>query len=134
MPPNEMGFDAEDRAIREVLFGDEEFRIPRYQRHYAWTEDQISEFWNDVTGSNKNLFIGSFIFNYETVNDNGYVEVVDGQQRLLSFTIFSAVLGVHQSRLKTILLGEFRDRISRLKIDKVNIKIELNVEIRPKIF
>ena len=92
MPPNEIGFDAEDRAIREVLFGDEEFRIPRYQRPYAWTEDQISEFWNDVTGSNKNLFIGSFIFNYETVNDNGYVEVVDGQQRLLSITIFSAVL------------------------------------------
>ena len=25
------------------------FLVPRYQRNYAWTVDQIEEFWNDLS-------------------------------------------------------------------------------------
>ena len=37
-------------------------------------------------------FMGSFILNYESLESEGYIDVIDGQQRILTITIFSAVL------------------------------------------
>ena len=85
-------FDAKNSTVAKVLFGDEKFRIPRYQRPYAWSEDQVSEFWNDLITSEEPYFIGSFIFNYEAFTKEETIDVIDGQQRLLTVTIFMAVL------------------------------------------
>ena len=38
------------------------------------------------------FFFGSFIFNREQIKEKGYIEVIDGQQRLLTVTILIAVL------------------------------------------
>ena len=85
-------FKAEDRPMKDVLFtNDVRFRIPRYQRAYAWSDDDVEEFWNDLL-QDDTLFIGSMIFNYEHVDSEGYIDVIDGQQRLLSITILEAVL------------------------------------------
>jgi hypothetical protein len=37
-------------------------------------------------------FIGSLIFNYEEFEKTGLIDIIDGQQRLLTITIFAAVL------------------------------------------
>jgi len=87
-----MRFEANDQKIEEVLFSSNKFRIPRYQRPYAWTEDQISDFWNDLLEDGSSYFMGSFILNYESLESEGYIDVIDGQQRILTITIFSAVL------------------------------------------
>ena len=87
-----LSFKAEDRHMKDVLFtNDVRFRIPRYQRPYAWGDDDVEEFWNDLL-QEETLFIGSMIFNYEHRDDEGYIDVIDGQQRLLSITILEAVL------------------------------------------
>lgn len=85
-------FQARDATIQDVLFGNMKFRIPRYQRPYAWEEDQISEFWGDLIGNSQPFFIGSLILNYETLEETGYIEIIDGQQRLLTITMLAAVL------------------------------------------
>lgn len=87
-----INFGAEDKNVGELLFGRERYRIPPYQRPYTWEEDQISDFWNDIYNNALSYFIGSFVFNYENYNNEGYIDVIDGQQRLLTITIFSAVL------------------------------------------
>ncbi|MDE0039077.1 MAG: DUF262 domain-containing HNH endonuclease family protein [Gammaproteobacteria bacterium] len=85
-------FKAEDRLMKDVLFAnDVRFRIPRYQRPYAWGDDDVEEFWNDLL-QEETLFIGSMIFNYEHERSENYIDVIDGQQRLLSITILEAVL------------------------------------------
>lgn len=85
-------FKAEDRLMKDVLFAnDVRFRVPRYQRPYAWGEDDVKEFWEDFL-QEETLFIGSMIFNYEHQHRDNYVDVIDGQQRLLSITILEAVL------------------------------------------
>ncbi len=84
-------FDAEDKLLIEILNGREKYRIPRYQRPYSWTIDQVSDLWNDLK-EEESLFLGSFVFNYENYDQDDFVEVIDGQQRLITLTILMAVL------------------------------------------
>jgi len=88
-----LSFDAEDKTIEEILFKTmRKYRIPRYQRPYAWSGDEIQDFWNDLIGNVGEYFLGSLIFNYETVEKDNIIEIIDGQQRLLTITLFMSVL------------------------------------------
>lgn len=89
----EFTFDAENKPLSEVFFSNHwKFRVPRFQRPYAWTADQISDFWDDLIADDEPYFLGSFIFNTENAKKSGYVDIIDGQQRLITVTIFMAVL------------------------------------------
>jgi len=86
-------FKAEDTIVERVLFSEyKKYKVPRYQRPYAWTEEQLSEFWNDLINNDQPYFIGSFIFNHESSHKTGWIEIIDGQQRLLTITIFASAL------------------------------------------
>jgi len=93
-----------DLVSLSELFVDKIFRIPDYQRGYAWTEFQLDDFWDDIdslsdsrshyTGmlSLKELTYQEYA-NWEEENwiikDKNYkaFHVVDGQQRLTTFII-----------------------------------------------
>ena len=89
---NQFTFNAEDKRIEDILFSRYTFMVPRYQRPYSWREDQLEEFWNDLANSEDTYFLGSFVFNLENQAKNDYIEIIDGQQRLLTITIFFAAL------------------------------------------
>lgn len=91
---NKLNFEAKNKTLNEVLFGNTQhyFRIPRYQRAYAWEEEQLKEYWQDLLEEKKTYFLGSIIFNTEYREKEGYVEIIDGQQRMLTTTIFMSVL------------------------------------------
>ncbi len=49
MAKSDLKFDAKDTTIGSVLFSEnKKFQIPRKQRPYAWTTEQVSEFWEDL--------------------------------------------------------------------------------------
>lgn len=84
-------FAAKDKSLKEVLFtGDRKYRVPRYQRPYAWGIPEIADLWEDVFANSDPHFVGSLIFN--TAGEDGYYDIIDGQQRLLSITILLAAL------------------------------------------
>src|ERR1700722_6464910 len=87
-----LNFWAKDKPLAEVLFAQRKYRIPRYQRPYAWDQEEVSEFWEDLSTNEEPFFLGSFIFNTETEEKDGFVDIIDGQQRLLTITILCAVL------------------------------------------
>lgn len=89
---NSLTFKAENRTLQEVLFASRRFRVPRYQRPYAWDIEQVSEFWEDLVSAEEPYFLGSFIFNTEQEKAEGYVDIIDGQQRILTITIFASAL------------------------------------------
>lgn len=89
---SDIGFDARDLTVDDILFREQIYRVPRYQRPYAWTSDQVIDFWNDITGSSGSYFIGTVIFNCEYQRDDDVIEIIDGQQRLLTLTILMAIL------------------------------------------
>lgn len=62
--------------------------VPEFQRSYAWTEDEVSQLWQDVRGSMESgrleYFIGPIVVKGK---DSAMVEVIDGQQRLATILI-----------------------------------------------
>ncbi|MCZ4103378.1 DUF262 domain-containing protein [Streptomyces sp. H39-C1] len=78
-----------------VFCSDYDFRIPTYQRPYAWGVDQADQLLSDLvetldSGSDEPYFLGSIVL----VKDpsQAIAEVIDGQQRLTTLTILFAVL------------------------------------------
>ena len=86
------------------LFEKKPFRIPDYQRGYAWQPEQLKDFWEDLMNlpKNRNHYTGVLTLKqassdiekedeeYFLVKDRSFnlYHVVDGQQRLTTFVIF----------------------------------------------
>lgn len=87
--------EANLRELQELIFGaaTKKLCIPKFQRPYKWDAQQIDEFWDDIVQDDPSYFIGPVIINgqYSSGND-GWLEVVDGQQRLITSTILASVL------------------------------------------
>lgn len=66
--------------------------IPRFQRPYSWDRENIQDFWDDVVNSKINeYFFGSMVFHRVSENSDK-INVVDGQQRLTTATVFFCVI------------------------------------------
>ena len=113
------------------LFNEKIFRIPDYQRGYSWSEQQLTEFWEDVLNipSDREHYTGMIslkeikdVSNVEKwndiqwlVNNRGYkvYHIVDGQQR------FTTII---------ILINEIVNFVAKLpeNKDKTDEQINLN--------
>ena len=87
------------------IFKDKIFKIPDYQRGYAWTKRELKNFWEDVINlpADKDHYTGLLSLKkvekgtWNTWNDERWLiedrgmkpfHIVDGQQRLTTFVIF----------------------------------------------
>lgn len=105
-----MELKATPKSIDDVLRLQRKYVIPRFQREFSWEFDELSEIYNDlidniIFSDNKlctnEYFIGSLVLvgdDDDTNNIERYV--VDGQQRLTTFTIAFAVLAQKFKELK----------------------------------
>jgi uncharacterized protein with ParB-like and HNH nuclease domain len=87
--------DAEISNLKKILADDEKFyQIPNYQRPYSWDKENISDLIDDLVSAfkrnnNENYFCGSIVL-VENNNDKRF-DVIDGQQRITTFTIIACV-------------------------------------------
>jgi len=69
------------------------FRVPAYQRSYAWEVDHVEALLDDIKeaidNKEREYFLGSVVV---TSADNGRFEVVDGQQRLTTISLVIAAI------------------------------------------
>lgn len=87
-----MDFEPKKNRIEDLLDSSVRMVIPRYQRTFTWSKDNILEFYDDFlresSDPEENLaFMGTLLFSTE---ESGVLEVIDGQQRLVTITIFFA--------------------------------------------
>jgi Protein of unknown function DUF262/Protein of unknown function (DUF1524) len=75
-------FTSQDRSLRQIL-ASSYFYVPRYQRPYSWTRDNVDDLWADAIENNDgdNYFIGSMVVHPKPGSDDT-MAVIDGQQRL----------------------------------------------------
>ncbi len=73
-----------------ALFAGGRFNVPEFQREYAWESDEIDEFFRDLAGgvSEDSYFLGLII----VTGEKPVLDVVDGQQRILTLTLLTAAL------------------------------------------
>ena len=72
------------------IFNNTTFRIPDYQRGYAWGEKQVNDFWNDLANLNETRVHYTGMITVEGKGNTYYV--IDGQQRLTTIIILLRVL------------------------------------------
>lgn len=100
------------------LFANKCFRIPNYQRGYAWGESQLNDLWDDIMDIQKNgatyrpHYTGAITLQQIDLSDltpaekdlsaSGmeYYNVVDGQQRLTTIVILLNTLAKRISKGK----------------------------------
>jgi uncharacterized protein with ParB-like and HNH nuclease domain len=77
------------RDIKDILKSDF-YSIPRFQRPYSWSSENLEDFWRDVVvDNNEGYFIGPMVAYAETKE---LFNIVDGQQRITSITLALCVL------------------------------------------
>ncbi|PJH86276.1 MULTISPECIES: DUF262 domain-containing protein [Pseudomonas] len=85
------------QSIADLLGGTITFEVPRYQRNYAWGPDQVSAFIKDLdqcllaraAGERRDHFFGGIVTAAAPVQGSSRHnhELIDGQQRLVTFQI-----------------------------------------------
>lgn len=69
------------------------FRVPAYQRSYAWEVDHVDALLEDIreaiSNKEREYFLGSIVV---TADESGRFEVVDGQQRLTTISLVLAAI------------------------------------------
>lgn len=84
--------EVELKTLKKILADNEIFyQIPDYQRPYSWDKDNLSELIDDLTfaytnNTDEDYFCGSLV-----LVDNERFDIIDGQQRVTTFTILSCV-------------------------------------------
>ncbi len=92
--------------IYEIFSSDGNFyyTIPKYQREYTWGYREWEALYDDISENNDEYFIGSIICIPLGDAINPYLEVIDGQQRLTTISLFLTAI---YTRLK-----EHREELS----------------------
>jgi hypothetical protein len=91
---------AHEQSLAKIFSDDYVFRIPGYQRPYAWTTEQARELFDDLMGfmladggpveDMPPYFLGSIVLIKQEGSPNA--DVIDGQQRLTTLTILLAAI------------------------------------------
>jgi hypothetical protein len=70
------------------------FRVPIYQRSFAWEATEVDEFWDDLMGAldagEPDYFLGTTVLTPS--DEERRLTIIDGQQRLATTSLFLAAL------------------------------------------
>jgi hypothetical protein len=78
------------------LLSEHTLRVPPYQRNYSWGDEEVADFWHDVRDFHAELAgnsekPGHYLFGTIVLaRQNGFAEIIDGQQRLATATVLLA--------------------------------------------
>lgn len=97
------------------------YYIPEYQRNYAWSENELNDFLNDILdisieGNTGNHFFGQLVIHNDNINNKKYI--VDGQQRIITSVCFiKAIKQICDDMKLDIDDEELRESISDISSD-----------------
>jgi uncharacterized protein with ParB-like and HNH nuclease domain len=146
-----MRVDPEHAAVGKFFGRDPMFRVPKYQRSYAWETDEVEDFIKDLTncyikrksgaGKEVNHFFGGVVSVEKKVTgvvQQHEYELVDGQQRFATFVLLvSSIISVY--KLLLVEAKAVSDSNSERIIEKRIVKlcerfIEFEQEINQNTF
>ncbi|MEP0803295.1 DUF262 domain-containing protein [Funiculus sociatus] len=112
------------KSISDLFESRRIFNIPKYQRAYAWEAKQLRDFVSDLDNQTlgKDYFFGTILLQVrESEGHFKIIDIVDGQQRLTTLTIFM--------RLLLNKLDFFEDDVSILRETYVQYRNEYKLRV-----
>ena len=91
------------------------YSIPKYQREYTWSYREWDALYDDISENNPEYFIGSIICIPLGDTINPYMEVIDGQQRLTTISLFLAAIYTRLKEYKDYLDEDDDDILPSLR-------------------
>ncbi len=97
-------FNPENQTISQIFNAEKIYRVPNYQRQYAWEDKHLNDLWNDLweafcnkSEENDCYFLGSIV----VVDKKGtiYSDIIDGQQRITTLMILLNVIAKNFSEI-----------------------------------
>jgi hypothetical protein len=92
-----LSFETKTLTVGELFSGGNIFRMPIFQRPYSWDEETALELFGDIHQAMErldartgNYFLGPMIFAQSS--SSAPLEIVDGQQRLVTLSAIFAIL------------------------------------------
>ena len=107
-----------------TLISKSRFMIPSYQRDYSWDIEEVRELWEDLKASvdEKSYFLGLIILTGK--DDTNVMDVVDGQQRLVTLTLLAKAM--HNSA-KSMERKALADRIESVLLRHLDYETEIKM-------
>ena len=110
---------AEIRSVEELLGW--ELRIPPYQRPYKWTKKNITDLLLDIETSIREAKkykdfkyrVGTVILHANTEEEKPTYDIVDGQQRILSFLLLSRYLELECGVVSSLSKHKFSSKVTQ---------------------
>ena len=110
---------AEIRSVEELLGW--ELRIPPYQRPYKWTKKNITDLLLDIETSIRESIkyedfkyrVGTVILHANTEEEKPTYDIVDGQQRILSFLLLSRYLELECGVVSSLSKHKFSSKVTQ---------------------
>ncbi len=99
-----LSLNAEQKSILKIFKIEEQYVIPAYQRPYSWGYDHCFQLYNDLFEAfnvNEDYFIGNIII-AKSESNKDILEVIDGQQRLITFLLLIKALSILFPELKIL--------------------------------
>lgn len=133
-----MSFKPYDLSVNDIFSGNRRYKIPNYQREFSWENENFDDFYNDLIKSSK-LSLENTDINIENKYFFGTIlllgvkespdydipyEVIDGQQRLTTMTLFFAAIQDIIRNISTEYKTDFDERLF-CKVTKSGQYIEL---------
>ena len=100
--------DVTESTLRSILEGSKQYRVPLYQRAYAWKQKNWETMWVDLVdlahlrkdAANTSHFTGTLVLDTGSITtEMTQFLVVDGQQRLTTLSVLLAALASQYRKL-----------------------------------
>lgn len=90
--------------VGDLLSRQLHYIVPEHQRDYSWTEDEVSQFWDDIwqgVQTRTEHFLGPAVV--RTTQEGHSYEIIDGQQRLTTtLVLLAAIRNCYGERADTL--------------------------------
>jgi hypothetical protein len=108
---------AKDERMSSITEGSNVFlKVPRYQRGYAWTRDNVDDLLNDITGVPSGQFFVGTVILHSLKDETDTYNLIDGQQRMTTCTI---------------LLATIRNKLMQLEETENALTIQRHISSKP---
>ena len=112
------------------------FKVPRYQRQYAWRRREWDDLFDDIRGNDKGYYLGSVIVidheGRDLKNKENIFEVIDGQQRLVTISILLSTIYERLALRRSQLMENEDSYLAFLNLKKMIVADKSKTRLVPQ--